>query len=265
MIERATRRRSRLTPGASDRSRDALARRASAPCITSSFQAECVVLTHMLREVRAGHPGAVPRHVPSLPADARRTATRLTRAVGAEPDQPAGEGAERRAVAAREHRRRAAQRHKVEPLFAALEGYDTWFTALRRDQSRVAREPEGEWSRSSCRAARPSARRADRRLDRARRVGVREGRTTSRCCRSTNWATRASAASRARRCRSIRTTRARAAGRARSSSAESTFRPSRSSTANSQANSQLPTLNDWELVIGSWIGNWEFARASASA
>lgn len=27
------------------------------------------------------------------------------------------------------------RRHKVEPLFSALEGYDTWFTALRRDQS----------------------------------------------------------------------------------------------------------------------------------
>jgi phosphoadenosine phosphosulfate reductase len=26
-------------------------------------------------------------------------------------------------------------RHKVGPLFAALEGYDVWFTALRRDQS----------------------------------------------------------------------------------------------------------------------------------
>jgi phosphoadenosine phosphosulfate reductase len=26
-------------------------------------------------------------------------------------------------------------RHKVEPLFSALENYDTWFTALRRDQS----------------------------------------------------------------------------------------------------------------------------------
>ena len=26
-------------------------------------------------------------------------------------------------------------RHKVGPLFGALEGYDTWFTGLRRDQS----------------------------------------------------------------------------------------------------------------------------------
>jgi len=27
------------------------------------------------------------------------------------------------------------KRHKVEPLFSALADYDTWFTALRRDQS----------------------------------------------------------------------------------------------------------------------------------
>jgi phosphoadenosine phosphosulfate reductase len=27
------------------------------------------------------------------------------------------------------------QRHKVEPLFAALAGYDTWFAGLRREQS----------------------------------------------------------------------------------------------------------------------------------
>ena len=27
------------------------------------------------------------------------------------------------------------KRHKVEPLFSALERYDVWFTALRRDQS----------------------------------------------------------------------------------------------------------------------------------
>ena len=29
------------------------------------------------------------------------------------------------------------------PLFAALEDYDAWFTALRREQSAVARQPAG--------------------------------------------------------------------------------------------------------------------------
>jgi len=35
----------------------------------------------------------------------------------------------------RESTQACCARHKVEPLFSALEGYDTWFTALRRDQS----------------------------------------------------------------------------------------------------------------------------------
>jgi phosphoadenosine phosphosulfate reductase len=35
----------------------------------------------------------------------------------------------------RESTTACCQRHKVEPLFAALDGYDTWLTALRRDQS----------------------------------------------------------------------------------------------------------------------------------
>ena len=58
----------------------------------------------------------------------------------------------------------------MEPLFAALEGYDTWFTALRRDQSP---------SRANLQEVEPfklpsgkmiSARRADRRLDGEGRV-----------------------------------------------------------------------------------------------
>ena len=67
----------------------AVARRASdAPCITSSFQAECVVLVHMLRESPAGHPGAVPRHGASL-RETYAYRDELARAVGAEPRQPA--------------------------------------------------------------------------------------------------------------------------------------------------------------------------------
>ena len=59
----------------------------------------------------------------------------LTRTLGAEPDQPARGGAAGRAVAERRARRPAARATRSEPLFSALEGYDTWFTALRRDQS----------------------------------------------------------------------------------------------------------------------------------
>jgi 3'-phosphoadenosine 5'-phosphosulfate sulfotransferase (PAPS reductase)/FAD synthetase len=46
------------------------------------------------------------------------------------------------------------QRHKVDPLFAALERYDVWFTGLRREQS-----PSGHsWWRSNCFSCGPAPR-----------------------------------------------------------------------------------------------------------
>ena len=106
---------------------------ATAPCLTSSFQAECVVLSHMLREAR-----------PELPvlfletfhhfAETLAYRDRLTRdwnlnlitLRAAEP---------RVGLWQTESTEACCKRHKVEPLFAALEDYDVWFTALRRDQS----------------------------------------------------------------------------------------------------------------------------------
>jgi phosphoadenosine phosphosulfate reductase len=106
---------------------------ARAPCITSSFQAECMVLTHMLRDQRPD--------VPVLFLDTfhhfAQTLTyrdEMTQAWGlnlinlraAEP---------RVGLWAADSTDACCARHKVGPLFAALEGYDVWFTALRRDQS----------------------------------------------------------------------------------------------------------------------------------
>ena len=106
---------------------------AQAPCLTSSFQAECVVLTHMLRNSRPP--------VPVLFLDtfhhfAETLAYRdeLTRTWGlnlinlraAEPRVGLWQAESTEACCAR---------HKVGPLFSALEQYDVWFTALRRDQS----------------------------------------------------------------------------------------------------------------------------------
>ena len=48
-------------------------------------------------------------------------------------------------------------RHKVEPLFSALEAYDVWFTGLRRQQS-ASRANLPRSSRSACRRARSSRR-----------------------------------------------------------------------------------------------------------
>jgi phosphoadenosine phosphosulfate reductase len=104
-----------------------------APCLTSSFQAECVVLTHMLREVRPDVPVLFLdtfHHFPQTLAYMEELAARwqlnlvTLRATTPEVGLWQTEGTQA-----------CCRRHKVEPLFTALEAYDCWFTALRRDQS----------------------------------------------------------------------------------------------------------------------------------
>jgi phosphoadenosine phosphosulfate reductase len=105
---------------------------AGTPCITSSFQAECVVLVHMLLEVE-------PR-IPVLFLDtvhhfaqtyayrdelAERWQLNLVNLRAAEPT-PGLWQTDTQACCAL---------HKVGPLFSALEAHDVWFTALRREQS----------------------------------------------------------------------------------------------------------------------------------
>jgi len=110
---------------------EALAR-AKAPCITSSFQAECVVLTHMLLE-----------SAPDLPVLFLDTVHHFAETY-AYRDDIAGRwklnlinlrAAEPQPGLWRESTDRCCAVHKVGPLFAALERYDVWFTALRREQS----------------------------------------------------------------------------------------------------------------------------------
>jgi phosphoadenosine phosphosulfate reductase len=106
---------------------------AQAPCITSSFQAECVVLTHMLLQVRPDIPVLFLdtfHHFAQTLAYrdelSQKWGLRLVTLQAAQPDLGLWQ---------RESTQACCARHKVEPLFSALEGYDTWFTALRRDQS----------------------------------------------------------------------------------------------------------------------------------
>lgn len=106
--------------------------RAAAPCVTASFQAECVVLVHMLREVRpripvlfldtVHHFEATLRYRDEIAAawDLNLVTLRATEPVPG---------------LWREDTQACCARHKVEPLFAALASHDTWFTGLRRDQS----------------------------------------------------------------------------------------------------------------------------------
>lgn len=111
---------------------DALAG-AKAPCITSSFQAECVVLTHMLQQQRPDIPVLfldTVHHFPETYAykDEQTESQHLhlitLRAAVPEPG-----------LWEREGTKACCDRHKVGPLFGALDEYDVWFTALRRDQS----------------------------------------------------------------------------------------------------------------------------------
>lgn len=106
--------------------------RASAPCVTASFQADCVVLLHLLRAVvpripvlfldTAHHFDATLRYRDEI-ADAWDLNLVTLRAADPSPGLW------------RESTHDCCARHKVGPLFAALANYDTWFTGLRRDQS----------------------------------------------------------------------------------------------------------------------------------
>lgn len=106
--------------------------RAGAPCVTSSFQAECVVLVHMLRQYR--------RDIPVLFLDTVHhfdETVRYRDAIAAAWDLNLVivRAAEPAAGLWRESTQACCGRHKVDPLFAALGNYDTWFTGLRREQS----------------------------------------------------------------------------------------------------------------------------------
>jgi phosphoadenosine phosphosulfate reductase len=102
------------------------------PCVTSSFQAECVALVHMLRAVRPDIPVLFLDTVHHFPETytyrdelAARWNLNVVNLRAAEPQRGLWETDTHACCA----------RHKVGPLFAALEPYGVWFTALRREQS----------------------------------------------------------------------------------------------------------------------------------
>jgi len=106
---------------------------AKKPAITSSFQSECVVLTDMVRQIKPDIPvlfletfhhfAQTLKYRDEMTERYRLNLTNLKA-----PEPKIGlwqtEGTEA-----------CCARHKVGPLFSALENYDVWFTALRRDQS----------------------------------------------------------------------------------------------------------------------------------
>ena len=106
--------------------------RGDAACVTSSFQAECVVLVHMIRRFR-----------PDIPVLFLDTAHHFDETVRYRDEIAAAWGLKLVVLKAaapspglwRESTQACCGRHKVEPLFTALAGYATWFTGLRREQS----------------------------------------------------------------------------------------------------------------------------------
>jgi phosphoadenosine phosphosulfate reductase len=106
---------------------------ATAPCLTSSFQAECVVLNHMLRQERPDLPVLFLEtfhHFPqTLAYRDEMTAKWNLNLINVKAEQPS------LGLWQQESTEACCARHKVGPLFSALEQYDVWFTALRRDQS----------------------------------------------------------------------------------------------------------------------------------
>lgn len=104
----------------------------SKPCLTCSFQAEDVVVLHLLRTFRSDIPVLFLDTVHHF-AETYAYRDELTQAWGlnlvnlraTEPSPGLWQTSTEACCA----------RHKVEPLFTALEGYDAWFTGLRREQS----------------------------------------------------------------------------------------------------------------------------------
>jgi len=103
------------------------------PAITSSFQSECVVLTDMVRQVR-----------PDIPVLFLETFHHFAQTLAYRDEMAAKYGLNLINLKAPEPKiglwqtegtKACCDRHKVGPLFSALENYDVWFTALRRDQS----------------------------------------------------------------------------------------------------------------------------------
>jgi phosphoadenosine phosphosulfate reductase len=103
------------------------------PAITSSFQSECVVLTDLVRHAR-----------PDIPVLFLETFHHFAQTLAYRDEMTAKYGLNLINLKAAEPKiglwqtegtKACCDRHKVGPLFSALENYDVWFTALRRDQS----------------------------------------------------------------------------------------------------------------------------------
>ena len=109
------------------------------PCVTSSFQTECVALVNMLVRRRPEIPVLfldTGYHFAETYAYRDKIAAQWgLRLVNLMPRLTVPEQEAQFGILNQTEPSRCCQMRKVEPLFSGLEPYDVWFTGLRRDQS----------------------------------------------------------------------------------------------------------------------------------
>ena len=113
----------------------------SKACVTCSFQAEDMVVLHLVRELAPG--------VPVLFLETgyhfqetyeyrdRMAADWQLNLINVEPEQSVADQEAQFGILNRTAPDRCCALRKVGPLFASLEPYSTWFTGLRREQART--------------------------------------------------------------------------------------------------------------------------------
>ncbi len=144
-----------------------------APCLTSSFQAECVVLTHMLRDAR-----------PDIPVLFLETFHHFAQTLAYRDELAAKWGLKLVNLHAAEPRlglwntestQACCAHHKVGPLFSALERLRRLVHGAAARPVAIARQPAGSRTVHAAERQGDSAGGAARLLDDARRLAIREG------------------------------------------------------------------------------------------
>ena len=118
---------------------DTILKDAQHPCVTSSFQSEDIVVVHMVQRARPDIPVLFLEtgyHFPETLAY-RDQITQLWKLnlVNLEAQQSVADQEAQFGILNQTAPDKCCKLRKVEPLFAGLAGYDTWFTGLRREQS----------------------------------------------------------------------------------------------------------------------------------
>ena len=111
-----------------------------AACMTCSFQAEDMVVLHLLREYRPDIPVVFLdtgyHFAETYEYRDRMAAAWRLNLVNLQPRQTVAEQESAFGILYQSAPDRCCALRKVEPLFAALEAYDVWLTGLRREQSK---------------------------------------------------------------------------------------------------------------------------------